>query len=127
MNGGRWINFSWLPLVAGQVAALTLTGASALADSGVPITITNDGTSDILVTVYDLNASPHRAVVPGERINGFSSIPISVTPGLDGTGHVAWTATAVDSNSHLCGHENRQGLQSADSVHVHADVLCTSS
>jgi hypothetical protein len=121
------MNVAWLPRVAAQVAALTLIGASAPADSGVSITITNDGTSDIVVTVYDLNASPHRAVVPGERINGFSSIPISVTPGVDGTGHVAWMATAVDSSLHLCGHENREGLQSADSVHVHADSLCTSS
>jgi hypothetical protein len=127
MNIRRSIHSAWLPLVATQAAGLLWNGASALADSGVPITITNDGTSDIVVTVYDLNASPRRVVVPGERINGFSSIPISVTPGQDGTGHVAWTATAVDANSHLCGHENRQGLQSAESVHVHADMTCTSS
>jgi hypothetical protein len=113
--------------MVGATLVAVLMSAAARADDGVPITITNDGTSDIVVTVYDLNATPHRAVVTGERINGFSSIPISVTPGRDGTAHVAWTANAVDPSSHLCGHANRRGLQSSASVSVHADTLCTSS
>jgi hypothetical protein len=114
-------------VMAGVAVSLSLLFTVARANDGVPITIVNDGTSDIIVTVYDLNASPRRVVVPGERIGSFSSIPINVTPGNDGTGHVAWTANSVDPDSHLCGHANREGLQISASVHVHADVTCTDS
>lgn len=116
LNSGAW-----------GIAALMLASGPALADDGVPIKITNDGTSDILVTVYDMSASPRRVVVAGQRINGFSSVPISVTAGADGMAHVAWIARSVDSSNRLCGQENDIRLNNDDSVHVHADAQCSDS
>jgi hypothetical protein len=108
------------------IAALLASG-STFADDGVPLKITNDGTTDIVVTVYDLNASPRRVVVASQRINGFSTVSISVTAGADGMGSVSWTATTVDSDSRLCGRANRQNLANDTEVRVHADSPCSST
>jgi hypothetical protein len=106
-------------------AGIMLAGGTAFADDGVAIKITNDGTTDILVTVYDLNTGPHRVVVAGQRINGFSTVPISVTAGPDGMAHVSWTATSVDHETRLCGHENKRDLGNDALVNVHADTDCS--
>jgi len=113
-------------LAAGALTAL-LTSGFASADDGVPIKITNDGTTDIVVTVYDLNASPRRVVVASQRLNGFSTMAISVTAGADGMGKVAWTATTVDSDGRLCGRDDRQNLVNDAEVHVHANAACTAT
>ncbi len=110
---------------AGTLVACLLASGAALADDGVPIKIMNDGTSDILVTVYDLNTNPRRIVVAGQRINGFSTVPISVTAGPDGLGHVSWTATSVDRDTRLCGHEDMRNVATDALVHVHADTDCS--
>jgi hypothetical protein len=112
-------------LGACAMLALVLASGAALADDGVPIKITNDGTTDIVVTVYDMNTTPHRVVVSGQRINGFSTVPVSVTPGPDGMGHVSWTATSVDHDTRMCGHENQRGLANDALVNVHADTSCS--
>jgi hypothetical protein len=114
-------------LVASGVLVGLLAGGSAFADDGVPIKITNDSTTDIVVTVYDLNASPRRIVVSGQRITGFSTIPISVTPGPDGMGHVSWTAITADGDGRLCGRANRQSIGNDAEIHVHADSPCSST
>ncbi len=118
-NGFRW-------MVCAALAG-TLASAAAFADDGVPLKITNDGTTDIVVTVYDLNASPQRVVVASQRINGFSTVAISVTAGADGMGNVSWTATTVDTDSRLCGRANRQSLTNDTEVSVHADMPCAST
>ncbi len=107
------------------VLAVVFAAASALADDGVPITITNDGTADIVVTVYDMNAAHHLAVVPGEQINGFSSVQVTVTPGRNGKGHGSWAATTVDTRAPLCGHADKPRLEADAAVHVHADASCS--
>jgi hypothetical protein len=113
-------------MVAGcALGCVLLTSGAAFADDGVPIKITNDGTTDILVTVYDMNTVPHRVVVSGQRINGFSTVPVSVTAGPDGMGHVSWTATSVDHDTRLCGHANALTLGNDALVHVHADTACS--
>jgi hypothetical protein len=109
------------------IAALLLATTPAFPDDGVPIKITNDGTSDILVTVYDMSTTPKRVVVAGQRINGFSSVPISVTAGADGMGHVAWVARSADPSNRLCGQENDIRINNDESVHVHADQQCSES
>jgi hypothetical protein len=114
-------------LMAASLLAAMICSGAALADDGVPLKIMNDGTTDIVVTVYDLNASPRRIVVSGQRISGFSTIPISVTPGPDGMGNVSWTAITVDSDGRLCGRANRQSLANDTEIHVHADSPCEST
>jgi hypothetical protein len=112
-------------LAGSALGCALLAGGAAFADDGVPIKITNDGTTDILVTVYDMNTVPHRVVVSGQRINGFSTVPVSVTAGPDGMGHISWTATSVDHDTRLCGHENALALGNDALVNVHADTDCT--
>lgn len=105
---------SCVPLLAAQ---------SARAD-GVQVKISNDGTEDILVTVYDMNTRPKSVVVQNARINGFSSLPISASIDASGLANLSWTATSVDPTSRKCGHDSTSGLSNDAAVHVHADSSC---
>ena len=102
-----------------------LAGTTAIGDDDmVTLRINNDGTDDILVTVYDMNAEPPGAVIVRQRINGFAWIPVSVTAGRAGFGHVRWTATSAVSGQHRCGQRDTRGLGNDDSVPVFADSPC---
>ncbi len=113
-------------IVAVALGALALASAAASAD-GVPITITNDGTDDVVVTVYDLNSHPRNIVMQGEHIGGFTSVPISVTPGADGLAHVAWSAISGSGPTRKCGNANRVDLGQDATVHVHATRDCATT
>jgi hypothetical protein len=106
------------------LGSLALLAGTALADEGVTVKITNDGTQDIIVTVYDVNAGPGRVVLTNARINGFTSVPISVVGDATGKANLRWTATSTDSVSPKCGHADAQASND-DSVSVHADSACT--
>ena len=103
---------------------LTLVGATAVGDDMVSLKISNDDTDDILVTVYDMNAEPPGAVIVRQRISGFAWIPLSVTAGRAGFGHIQWTATSAVAGRHQCGHSDTRGLGNDDSVSVFADSPC---
>jgi hypothetical protein len=102
---------------------LLLAGA-ALGGEGVEVKITNDGTDDILVTVYDMNTSPRSVVLSNARINGFTSVPLTLVGDATGTANLAWTAISADSTSRRCGHASAVA-SNADSVNVHADSSCS--
>jgi hypothetical protein len=106
------------------VLLLFLAGTAGADGDSVAIRLNNDGTDDVLVTVYDMNADPPGAVIVRQRINGFAWIPISVTAGAGGTGHIRWTATSALPGQHLCGHEGSRGLANDASVRVFADSQC---
>jgi hypothetical protein len=97
--------------------------ATAQGGEGVDVKITNDGTEVIVVTVYDMSASPGRIVLASARINGFSSVPISVVADASGRAHLRWTATGTDPTFPKCGHSHTT-VGNADSVNVHADSTC---
>ena len=81
---------------AGIILSLSLmlfVSASAVADDPVTIRLYNDDADDIVLSLYDMNAQPPQAVVANQRINGFAWIPISVTSGAIGKGHVKWFAS----------------------------------
>jgi hypothetical protein len=104
---------------------LTLSaGATAIGDDMVAVKISNDGTDDILVTIYDMNAEPPGAVIVRQRINGFAWIPVSVTAGRAGFGHIQWTATSTMAGQRRCGQRDTRGLGNDDSVSVFADSPC---
>jgi hypothetical protein len=103
---------------------LTLAGAAAVGDDMVALRISNDGTDDVLVTVYDMNAEPPGAVIVRQRISGFAWIPVSVTAGRAGFGHIRWTATNAVTGQHRCGQSDTRGLGNDDSVSVFADSPC---
>ena len=48
------------------LACLSLACAAAHAGDPVTISITNNDTDDILVTVYDMNTRPHAKVLDGQ-------------------------------------------------------------
>jgi hypothetical protein len=109
------------------LAALPLVGMGfyAWAGDGVSVNITNDGTEDILVTVYDTSSGSNTPVLRNARINGFTSIPLSVSPDASGLANLSWTAVSADPNSRKCGHAQSTGLKDSASVNVHADSACT--
>ncbi len=90
---------------------------------GVDVKISNDGTDDLVVTVYDMNVNPNRVVLADARINGFSSLPISLVPDADGKGRLSWTATNSDPVFPRCG-RSKQAVSDAASVTVHVDSRC---
>ena len=97
---------------------------TAQGGDGLDVKITNDGTEVIMVTVYDMSASPGRMVLANARINGFSSVPISVIADANGRANLRWTATSTDPTFPRCGHANTI-VGNADSVNVHADSTCS--
>ena len=101
-----------------------LQTTAARADDTVSIRIYNDGADNMVVTVYDMNAQPPGAVLASQRINGFAWIPVSVTAGAVGNGHIMWIARTADAISHRCGHQEMRGLANDDSVEVFADLKC---
>ncbi len=106
---------------------LALLSAAALGGDGLSVNITNDGTEDIVVTVYDLTVGANAVVLSHTRINGFTTVPVSLSPDETGKGNISWTAVSADKSSHLCGHEEKVGLGDSSSVTVHADTRCNLS
>jgi hypothetical protein len=102
-----------------------LLATVAVASDGVNLRITNDSVIDIFVTVQDTSTRPRTAVVAHQRVNGFASIPISVTPDATGLANVSWTAVRVDNSDRRCGHAELVGLNNDASVNVHADSDCS--
>jgi hypothetical protein len=109
----------------GFILALAfLTAGTALGGEGVQVKITNDGTQDIVVTVYDMNANPQRILLQNARINGFTSVPISAIADATGRANLSWTATSADATSKMCGHADTLGVSDAAAVNVRVDSSC---
>lgn len=102
---------------------LLLTG-TALGGEGVQVKITNDGTQDVVVTVYDMNANPRAILLQNAHINGFTSVPVSAIADATGRANLSWTATSSDATSTKCGHADTLGLGNDSAVNVHADSSC---
>jgi hypothetical protein len=104
--------------------APALIGAIALAGDGVNLKIANDGIVDIFITVYDMNTKPKSVVVDHQRINGFTTIPVSASADATGRANISWTAIGVDSRDRRCGGAAQTGLDNDASVNVHVDSDC---
>jgi hypothetical protein len=108
------------------IAAPVLLGmgmGTALSD-GVAVKLINNGTQDVVVTVYDTSTQPYKTILTDARINGFTSIPVSMMTDATGRANLSWTATTVDPNDRKCGHATKAGLKDADTVSVYADSEC---
>jgi hypothetical protein len=103
---------------------LLLVAGNAAGDNGVKLSVTNDGIVDIFVTVYDMSAKPYVIVVNHQRMNGFTTIPISVNPDATGKASVSWTAISVDDRDRQCGRAAKTGLDDGATVNVHVDSGC---
>jgi hypothetical protein len=106
------------------LSVMLLASAAAVADDPVTIRIYNDNADAIVVSVYDLNAQSPEAVIANQRINGFAWIPISVTAGAVGKGHVKWIARNVDSGFHRCGYQEVHGVANDAVVYVSVNSSC---
>jgi hypothetical protein len=103
---------------------ILLVGVEAVADDPVVIRVYNDDAESIDLSVYDLNARPPDAAIVNQRVNGFSWIPVPVTAGAVGKGHVRWTARTVDPSFYRCGSQELRGVPSDAFVYVFADSSC---
>ncbi len=106
------------------LAGLLLAGMNLRAADKVGITLINDGTDDIYVTLYDMNTHPRSKLLAHQLISGFASVPISVTADSQGNGHVYWTAATAGADVRQCGNKDKASLRSEASVHVYARSNC---
>ena len=102
----------------------SLLAGTAMGGEGVQIKVTNDGTKAVMVTIYDNNARPRKAVLENQRINGFTSLPISVMSDETGMGNITWTASSTDGVERRCG---RADAHVADdgAINVKAEDSCS--
>jgi hypothetical protein len=106
------------------VSLILLAGAEAVADDPVMIRIYNDDADPIDLSVYDLNTQPPDAAIVNQRVNGFAWIPLAMTAGAVGKGHLKWIARTVDSSFHRCGSQEVRGVANNSFVYVFADSSC---
>jgi len=108
--------------------ALMLLGATtSFGDDTVDVRVYNDSAEEIVVTVYDMNATPPEPVLVRRIIYGFAWSPASLTPGRDGNGHVKWSAETTGTSFHRCGHRERRKLKNDAMIRVFTDSRCVSS
>jgi hypothetical protein len=114
-------------LVMLSLSLVLLVSAAAVADDPVMIRVYNDDADAIVVTVYDVNARPQGAVLANQRIDGFAWVPVSVTAGALGKGHVKWTARTADTGLDKCGYQEAHGVTNDAFLYIHADSKCRKS
>jgi hypothetical protein len=112
------------PYTALGATTLMLFGAIAFAGDGVNLSITNDSVNNVFVTVRDMNTNPSVIVLEHQLINGFATIPLSVSADATGRANISWTAIRADAQDRRCGHAARKGLDNEANVNVHADSDC---
>jgi hypothetical protein len=108
-------------LLCGLLLAMS---TSAPGDSGLGVTINNNTTRDLLVTVYDLNSNPTVRVLSNQLINGYASLSVQLMADASGLGHLSWTAITPDRDMRRCGRREQTGLNDGDTVNVYVDTDC---
>jgi hypothetical protein len=101
-----------------------LASASVFGGSGLTVTVKNATTDTLLVSVYDLNASPPQMILSSEVINGNASVAVSIAADDQGHGRLSWRARTSDSDRRMCGRGDTGNLNDGDTVSVHADTEC---
>jgi hypothetical protein len=124
MNGNNRISSTIKRAWLLGAAPLMLVASTAIGSGdGMSVKITNDGTEDIVVTVYDMTVGPSAVVLSNAHINGFTSVPVSVASDSSGHANLAWTAVTADPRDRKCGHEE-VAVGDSSTVSVHADSSC---
>jgi hypothetical protein len=106
---------------------LSLGGLSVFGQEGggIDLTINNDTSDNLLVTIYDMGVSPRQTILSNRAIYGNASITVSTSVHASGSGHVSWTAMSQDPDMSKCGHGDKAGLNNGDTVSVYADGSCS--
>jgi hypothetical protein len=102
-----------------------LASVAALAQDAFTITISNDTSDNLLVTVYDQSTNPPNLVISRRPLYGNASIAVLVGEDGSGRGHLYWSAMSLDSDMRMCGHSDKPNLNDGDTVRVYADSDCT--
>jgi len=105
-------------------ALFIVTSAVALGADGVNVTIDNNTSRNLVVSVYDLNTNPVVRVLSDLTINGFAWVSATLVADASGEGHLSWTATTTDQDMRRCSHADRPHLNDGDTVNVHAGSKC---
>lgn len=106
------------------LALLLLATRDVFGDDTMNIRVYNDTEDVIAVTVYDMNATPPEPVLMRQIIDGFAWMPVAITPGREGKGHVRWSAETTGASFHRCGHAERRGLGTDAMLHVFTNSDC---
>jgi hypothetical protein len=102
-----------------------LSGSTAvLGDGGLMITLSNDSSDNILVTLYDQGTQPPQQLLSNRAIYGNASMTLSISAGRQGHGHISWTAVTADKDMRKCGQGENRHLNDGDTVNVHANGDC---
>jgi hypothetical protein len=99
-------------------------GSVSAFGEGLTIIISNDTSDNIYVTAYDRNTNPPQMVLASRRIYGSASLTVSISADSSGQGHLSWTATTIDRDLNMCGHNDKPNLNDRDTVNVDADSDC---
>src|SRR5271169_1861120 len=110
-----------------STALILLGTTTAFGDDTLAVRVYNDTAEEIVVTVYDMNATPPEPKLLRQRIYGFAWFPASLTPGIEGDGHVRWSAETTGTSFHRCGHRERRGLTNEATLRVFTDSRCGES
>jgi hypothetical protein len=102
----------------------SLRSPAVLGGDGLTITVNNDSSDNLLVTVYDRSTTPPQQVVSRTPIYGNSSMSVSIGADSSGHGHLSWTAMTIDHDMRMCGQSDKADLNDGDTVNVHADSDC---
>jgi hypothetical protein len=94
------------------------------ADGTITIHLANDGTDNLVVTLYDRNVRHRQLVLSGQIIYGNSSISTSITADSSAQGHLTWRAMSTDRDMPRCGHRDVLHVDDSSTVHVKADSAC---
>jgi hypothetical protein len=112
------------PKIISLAVVLSLGSVAAFGDDTITITINNDSSDNVYVTVYDQNTSPPRLVLSSSAVYGSASITVAISANDAGVGHLSWTARTMDQDMRMCGHNDKSNLNNGDTVNVHADGAC---
>lgn len=110
--------------VACALTLLLVGSTGVLADGGLTITLHNDSTNNLLVTVVDHVTQPPTTLLSNREIYGDASVSISITAGGSGHGHLSWSAITVDPDMRRCGRGDQNHLNDGDTVTVHTNGAC---
>jgi hypothetical protein len=103
---------------------LALASVAAFAQDAFTITLQNDTSDNLLVTVYDQSTAPPQVVVSRRPLYGNASIAVLVGEDESGRGHLYWSAMSLDSDMRMCGHNDNPNLKNGDTVKVYVDSDC---
>jgi hypothetical protein len=110
--------------IGATLGVACMVAGVALGSDGIAVKLMNDTSSNIVVTVIDMNVNPEQVLISNETIYGFASLAIRVSPDASGYGHIRWTATSGDAGSRACGRKETDRLSADNVVHVSANNSC---